>query len=949
MANESSIAEFLEEIRTALYGETVRGAIWKSIDQCYKDVHNVQLTENGFRNVLTAMMNEGIVLQALRDELGFLTETTRNLFDLTTAEKGVLGNNGIITVTTGFVVSAFIPVSNETTYRFVNTYNRAFYNSSKAFQSMINTTTWTANMDGYIRVSVSTNNRGTAAIYVGTDPQDYIRGRSAADYTLRENTYTKAQIDAGFVPLPDESDLGQNGQILRSTGDGTEWVLPSTPTPQQVATALSAWLAEHPEAVTTVVDNSLTAAKLKADSVTTEKIVDEAVTDDKLATDSVTTEKILDGAITETKIGADLMTLIAKDYITPQMFDAVADGVTDDTGAFQSAIAAAVTGKKKLVIPAGNYHLVDPVWVDDSILIYDQGTYASPGYHPIISKNLRESAPVTRYIEYINSYTGTGNVMANINKAYRLQGACAISSNAVVLAFCTAYNTDEYVGDDPEDQTTDLILVKYNVNFTPTANNKKIFQYAASAVITNGGHGNAMCFDGNYIYTVRGNGPMGTGAGELTQIIKLNTSLTVVDQISINSGAITPDKRIWNIAYDSTNKIFYLQCSRKVNGVSHSFLRAYDSDWNDLEQEVDISVNVADEAINMHNGGATDNCSIVAQAAIVYKEQLLEVFYSSRSGATAGWASDGCFIAQYNYSTGLPKKVYRLSSPVAQYEPQCLINMGGRLYLFTDGGLVNGNNPLWPIIHVEQVIFDERMAGQSDSLLGDPVLLGTVDYQRNFNSILGPGTYISGGNTTSASMTNSPWTNRDTASPSDQHSGFTLFVVPVGSKNRLLQVIVADKGEIFTRVGNISSPTGGTPQVVWTGWVQQAESIRLNETRAGGWIGTGYITNSKQQLNFLVPFYTPRNTIARLPIRLGELRVKVRQEGNYITGSNDWVTLVNSNGTSVSPYTVEVTQNSWGLRFTVNRSSEFPESLNNYPAIIEINNLQVTGYNPADS
>lgn len=52
------------------------------------------------------------------------------------------------------------------------------------------------------------------------------------------------------------------------------------------------WLDEHPEATTTVLDNSLTTAKYRDDSVTT----------DKLADGSVTTPKIADGAVTPVKL-----------------------------------------------------------------------------------------------------------------------------------------------------------------------------------------------------------------------------------------------------------------------------------------------------------------------------------------------------------------------------------------------------------------------------------------------------------------------------------------------------------------------------------------------------------------------------------------------------------------------------------------------------------------------
>lgn len=67
------------------------------------------------------------------------------------------------------------------------------------------------------------------------------------------------------LPIDDETlapTYGESGEILRTMGNGkTEWILPETPTPEQVETALAQWLEEHPEAVTTVEDNSLTEAK----------------------------------------------------------------------------------------------------------------------------------------------------------------------------------------------------------------------------------------------------------------------------------------------------------------------------------------------------------------------------------------------------------------------------------------------------------------------------------------------------------------------------------------------------------------------------------------------------------------------------------------------------------------------------------------------------------------
>ena len=59
-----------------------------------------------------------------------------------------------------------------------------------------------------------------------------------------------------------------------------------------------------------VIDGSITAAKLGANSVTTEKIVDSAVDTAKLADNSVTTAKIVDGNVTAAKLSTDSVTTV---------------------------------------------------------------------------------------------------------------------------------------------------------------------------------------------------------------------------------------------------------------------------------------------------------------------------------------------------------------------------------------------------------------------------------------------------------------------------------------------------------------------------------------------------------------------------------------------------------------------------------------------------------------
>ena len=78
---------------------------------------------------------------------------------------------------------------------------------------------------------------------------------------------------AGKVSKPISSPNGTNGQLLRSLGDGnTEWVNAGLPTDAQTATAVSEWLAAHPEVTTSLQDGEVTNAKIGSGAVTASKL-----------------------------------------------------------------------------------------------------------------------------------------------------------------------------------------------------------------------------------------------------------------------------------------------------------------------------------------------------------------------------------------------------------------------------------------------------------------------------------------------------------------------------------------------------------------------------------------------------------------------------------------------------------------------------------------------------
>ena len=142
------------------------------------------------------------------------------------------------------------------------------------------------------------------------------------------------------------------------------------------------WLDEHPEATTTVQDNSIETSKFT--DVTRLKVV--------------------------------------KDYVTPQMFGAKADGVTDDTEALQNAIYYGQDNRCIIVLPKGDYAISKPLTLDDEKVMFFKMVGISPtcsiirSLHNDYALNLNPTGITFKQcyisnITFINGSGGSGNAI----------------------------------------------------------------------------------------------------------------------------------------------------------------------------------------------------------------------------------------------------------------------------------------------------------------------------------------------------------------------------------------------------------------------------------------------------------------------------------------------------------------------------------------------------------
>ena len=532
-------------------------------------------------------------------------------------------------------------------------------------------------------------------------------------------------------------------------------------------------------------------------------------------------------------------------YVTPQMYGAKADGTTDDTAAFEAALASG----ERVVVPMATYKLSAPIWTDDSVTVNDSGTYNAKPL--IISKAVRDSAPVEHVVKQFNAST------ANV-RDYSLRGACYDSTNdRIVVAYGTSY-TDI-------NENTDLILTAYDADFTPIA--------SMSKVITDGGQGAGICYNPNThkIYAACGNGTNGR------KIAVINP-----DTLALESWQPAPvSYRVWGIAYDPDNDMYY--CTYEADGAYIN--GAISSSFGLIDKAFPTLADTVKEA-----AGLSASDTLIEEQAIVYKEQILQLF--SGNGAA--------YIAQYDYANHCLKKAYRIASDyLTGDEPKALVNVCGKIYMLTDIANTAGQR----YVSVSQLVLDSRLDGQSKNTMTDAKVLDGDD----LNEVLTVGRYVAPTVAVATALTNAPTTQ-----------AFVMWVLPVPfTKESRAQVILTYHGDIFVRsyVAHVS---------IWYGWRQLAETPRKGAIKTGSWDGVGYVTSGGAEARFTIPYPMPSASDAMPSITVTSCKVNLRQNDNYLVESS--LDLVTASG-----YVVSATPSPFGIRVTITKSSAFPNVVNNEP------------------
>lgn len=440
----------------------------------------------------------------------------------------------------------------------------------------------------------------------------------------------------------------------------------------------------------------------------------------------------------------EIVDKVARDNaISPLMYGAKADGVTDDATAFSTTIQNAVTNNKKVSIPAGTYKLSTPVFADDSVVSSNNGTYNDKKL--IVSKNMT-SAPIN--MELMKS----------------------VKINSIVGA------TDKWLGGSCYDSTRDRVVLVFgddnNTSIYLAAMSTDYKTVALTTTVTAGTHGNSATYNPvtDKIYI-----PENT----------VNGSILVIDPstLTLDSRITIPDFSygINGVAYDADNNIYYVRAATSVY--------VFNNDFSALYKQFTMSAALLAEIIGIESGRVT------IQANFVYDGQHYTLWHYANETRVASDSStmnvDKFALTQFNYQTGEPKVTYTFDSNSGYDELESMYAIGDKLYLLGCIGTYTicvGTFSLSNVIACNNFMHAHYNIGPNTDM----------------NDLIDFGTYICKSNAVAATLTNCPFNTAFRLDVLSEATGAYVFQKFTFLNGRLYTRFYNNYDGVWTEVGEIA-------------------------------------------------------------------------------------------------------------------------------------------------
>lgn len=319
-------------------------------------------------------------------------------------------------------------------------------------------------------------------------------------------------------------------------------------------------------------------------------------------------------------------------HVTPQMFGAMADGITDDLKAFEDMLEYAATNNTQAMVPAGSYVLSKCVFSDDSVIIADKGTY--PSSRLIISEKIKDRLSPT--LEKVIAVSQS----AIISDGRVLQGACYDSTNEhIVMAFSNGDDATGYLSAYDSNLTAEVVgatvsAVSHFNDLTYNPNTHTIYTPARPTVDT--------------IYTINPD------------------TLAVTGSFSIDFGAI-----IKRFSYDVDNDVYFAS--------GDDYIKVYDSSFAQIGSTL-----VASDIADLADETGVAQAEIIRQGSEVVNGQFLMLWTDQNSDNSSNFRHE--WLTQWDYASGAIKQSYVFDTATGFDEPEAVFVMGGKLYVLSGYG-----------------------------------------------------------------------------------------------------------------------------------------------------------------------------------------------------------------------------------------------------------------------